>query len=66
MEWVFIEPSVITELNTGLSIRLIAGSWTEPIEIRPDKTTVSVYDQARLLRLGLAIKTGANQAIYII
>lgn len=63
MEWIFIESKIITELNTGFSIRLIAGNWLDPIEIRPDTTTVSVYDQARLLRLGLefAIKASAKK-----
>jgi hypothetical protein len=53
MKWIFIEANLLTELNTGFSIRLISGTWSSPIEIRPDKTTVSIYDQARLLRLGL-------------
>jgi hypothetical protein len=53
MKWIFIESNLITELDSGFSIRLISGTWVNPIEIRPDKTTVSSYDQARLLRLGL-------------
>ena len=53
MKWIFTEANLLTELNTGFSIRLISGTCSSPIEIRPDKTTVSIYDQARLLRLGL-------------
>jgi hypothetical protein len=32
--------------------------WSSPIEVRPDKITVSIYDQARLLRLGLEYANG--------
>jgi hypothetical protein len=53
MKWIFIEANLLTELDTGFTIRLISGTWSNPIEIRPDKITVSIYDQARLLRLGL-------------
>jgi hypothetical protein len=53
MKWIFVDANLLTELNTGFSIRLISGTWSNPIEIRPDKTTVSIYDQPRLLRLGL-------------
>jgi hypothetical protein len=53
MKWTFIEVNLLTELDTGFTIRLISGTWSNPIEIRPDKITVSIYDQARLLRLGL-------------
>ncbi len=53
MKWIFIEANLLTELNTGFSIRLISGTWSNPIEIRPDKTTVSIYAQARFLKLGL-------------
>jgi hypothetical protein len=53
MKWSFITPNLITELDTEFAIRLISGTWSTPIEIRPDKTTVSIYDQPRLLRLGL-------------
>jgi hypothetical protein len=53
MKWIFIEASLLTELDTGFTIGLIFGIWSNPIEIRPDKITVSIYDQERLLRLGL-------------
>jgi hypothetical protein len=53
MKWIFIEANLLTELDTGFTIRLISGTWSNPIEIGPDKITVSIYDQARLLRLGL-------------
>ena len=53
MKWIFIESNLIPEIDSGFSIRLISGTWSSPIEIRPDRTTVSIYDQARLLRLGL-------------
>jgi hypothetical protein len=53
MKWIFVDANLLTELTTGFSIRLISGTWSTPIEIRPDKTTVSIYDQPRLLRLGL-------------
>jgi hypothetical protein len=53
MKWIFVDANLLTELNTGFSIRLISGTWSNPIEIRPDKTSVSVCDQPRLLRLGL-------------
>ncbi len=52
MIWNFVDANLLTELNTGFSIRLISGTWSNPIEIRPDKTTVSIYDQPRLLSLG--------------
>lgn len=53
MKWIFITPNLLTELDTEFSIHLVAGTWASPIEIRPDKTTVSIYNQARFLRLGL-------------
>jgi hypothetical protein len=53
MKWIFIEANLLTELDTGFNIRLISGTWSNPIEVRLDKITVSIYDQARLLRLGL-------------
>ena len=53
MKWIFIGANLLTELDTGFTIGLIFGTWSNPIEIRPDKITVSIYDQARLLRLGL-------------
>lgn len=54
MKWIFISTDVLTELDSGFTIRLLAGTWASPIEIRPDKTTVKATEQARLLRLGLA------------
>jgi hypothetical protein len=53
MKWIFITPNLMTELDTGFAIRLISGTWSNPIDIRPDITTIGIYDQARLLRLGL-------------
>ncbi len=53
MKWSFVTPHILTELDTGFTIRLIARTWSNPVEIKPDKTTVSIYDQARLLRLQL-------------
>jgi hypothetical protein len=60
MKWIFITPNLVTELDTELAIRLISGTWSNPIEIRPDKTMISIYDQARLLRLGLEFAIKAN------
>ena len=53
MRWIFIDSSLLTEVDSGFSVRLISGTWSDPIEIKPDKTTVDACDQARLLRLGL-------------
>jgi hypothetical protein len=60
MKWIFITPNLVTELDTEFAIRLISGTWSNPIEIRPDKTMISIYDQARLLRLGLEFAIKAN------
>jgi len=53
MDWYFIDKSIVTEKVTGYTIRLNEGTWTEPLDITPDKVNLSPYEQARLLRLGL-------------
>ncbi|MFT6389438.1 MAG: hypothetical protein ACJAUP_002830 [Cellvibrionaceae bacterium] len=53
MQWKFINSNIITEVETGFTIRLISGAWGDPQDIAPDKTNISAYDQARLLRLRL-------------
>jgi hypothetical protein len=63
MKWIFITTNLLTELDTGFSIRLISGTWSSPIEIRPDKTTVNIDDQARLLRLGLEYAKSRDRVI---
>jgi len=53
MQWIFISSSIITEVETGFTVRLNSGTWSEPRDVTPDKTNISAYDQAKLLRLGL-------------
>ena len=53
MQWKFISSSIITEIETGFTVRLNSGTWSEPRDVAPDNTHISAYDQAKLLRLGL-------------
>jgi hypothetical protein len=53
MQWFFIDSNIITESDTGYTIRLISGSWRDPLNVTPDKANLAACDQARLLRLGL-------------
>jgi hypothetical protein len=53
MQWHFIDSDIITDSDTGYTIRLNAGTWREPLDITPDKASLTACDQARLLRLGL-------------
>ena len=55
MSWYFTDQYTLKEAYTGFQIQLFLGSWSEPSEIKPNSPDdVSILDQARLLREGLA------------
>jgi len=60
MKWYFIQEDILTEDATGFTIRLNSGTWLEPVDITPDKSNLTAYEQAKYLRLGLAF---ANEFI---
>lgn len=54
MKWVFINKTIIKEKNSGYIIELLAGSWLNPIEIKPVVPKREKFlRQAELLRCGL-------------
>ncbi len=53
MKWLFIDTTILTEQETGFTIRLNAGTWEFPMDITPDHSTISFQEQARLIKLGL-------------
>lgn len=54
MNWVFIDDNTLREKESGYIIELIAGTWTNPREIKPISPKKSKFvRQAELLRCGL-------------
>lgn len=54
MEWKFINNTTITEKSSGYTIHLISGTWSNPLEIKPEypKNSVAIRHE-ELLRRGL-------------
>ena len=60
MRWNFVNANTISEINTGFTIRLIAGTWENPQEVAPEGKMVNAYLQAKMLRTGLEFARYAN------
>ncbi len=54
MSWVLSTDFTVEDSQTGYIIHLLAGSWVEPLSIKPQAPMdMPSYEQARYLRLGL-------------
>jgi hypothetical protein len=58
MNWTFIDLNILTDLDTGFTIRLLDGTWQEPQSISYDQAHFTPLEQARYLRLGLEFARG--------
>jgi|GEM_PF-5091874 len=59
MDWRFIDNNTIEEFSTGYVIKLLAGTWLDPREIKPVASgELSFVRQAELLRCGMEYVTG--------
>lgn len=53
MEWCFIDNHTVKEKSSGYTLKLLSGSWEDPIEIQPEYPKGKHIRQALLLRQGL-------------
>ena len=54
MQWTIIDKDTLLEQETGFTIYLLSGTWSQLKEVRPcSPKHISATEQAKLLRYGL-------------